>query len=108
MKFVLLVCADEFPQTEDDSRPGCDGWDEEMKQRGVLRVGEVLRPPAAATTVRVRGNRVRVSDGPFVETKELIAGFNLIECEDLDEAIEVAAKHPVAAYGMVEVRPVWE
>jgi hypothetical protein len=65
----------------------------------------VLAPTAAATTVRVRGGEVLISDGPFAETKELIVGFDLIECADLDEAIEVASKHPAASYGMIEVRP---
>jgi hypothetical protein len=61
-----------------------------------------------ATTVRVRDAEVLLSDGPFAESKEQIAGFDIIECADLDEAIEVAAKHPVAAFGSIEVRPFWQ
>jgi hypothetical protein len=60
-----------------------------------------------ATTVQVRGGEVLIADGPFAETKEQIAGFDILECADLDEAIEVAAKHPVARFGKIEVRPYW-
>jgi hypothetical protein len=61
--------------------------------------------PANASTVRVRAGEVVVSDGPYAETKEWMAGFDVIECADMDEAIDIAAKHPVAEYGMIEVRP---
>ena len=67
-----------------------------------------MRPAEDATTVRVREEEVLLSDGPFAETKEWIAGYDIIECEDLDEAIEVASRHPVARFGSIEVRPLWE
>lgn len=80
-----------------------------MARRGVvLLAGERLRPSGDATTVRTRDGRVLVSDGPFAETKEQIAGLALLECRDLDEAIEVASGHPVARLGVIEARPVWE
>jgi len=82
-------------------------WAEEMTRRGVLVSGEVLRPPRDAATVRVRDGEVLVADGPFAETKEQIGGLAVIECAELDEAVAVAAAHPVARYGMVEVRPIW-
>ena len=81
---------------------------EEMTQRGVLRGGERLRPTTDATTVRVRDGEVLTSDGPFAETKEQIGGFYLVDCKDLDEAIEVASKIPGARHGSIEVRPIWE
>jgi len=56
----------------------------------------------------VRGDEVLLSDGPFAETKEQVGGYDLIECADLDEAIEMASKHPVARFGTIEVRPIWE
>jgi hypothetical protein len=56
----------------------------------------------------MRSGEVLLSDGPFAESKEQMGGYNIIECADLDEAIEVASKHPVAKYGMIEVRPIWE
>jgi hypothetical protein len=83
-------------------------FQDEMQARGVLVSRERLRPTSLATTVRVRDEGLVVADGPFAETKEQIAGFYIIECEDLDEAIEVASRNPGARYGTVEVRPVWE
>ena len=80
---------------------------QEMDGRGIRLEGEQLRPVSDATTVQVRGGELLISDGPFAETKEQIAGFDIIECADLDEAIEVAAKHPVAKFGSIEVRPFW-
>ena len=65
----------------------------------------MLGPAAAATTVRVRGGELLVSDGPFAETKEVIVGFDILECADLDEAIEVARAHPMAWTGRLELRP---
>jgi hypothetical protein len=81
---------------------------EEMGERGVLLGGERLHPTSDATTVRVRDGEVLTADGPFAETKEQIGGFYLVDCKDLDEAIEVAAKIPGAAHGTIEVRPIWE
>ncbi len=76
-----------------------------MEGRSVRLQGHQLRPVSDASTVRVRDGEVLVADGPFAETREQIAGFDIIEAADLDEAIEVASKHPVASYGTVEVRP---
>jgi hypothetical protein len=67
-----------------------------------------LRPTGDATSVKVRADDVLLSDGPFAETKEQVAGFDLVECADLDEAVEIARRHPVAKFGTVEVRPFWE
>jgi len=103
MNYLLLICGDET--AAEHAEGGCDGWAEEMLRRDVLRGGGGLRPPHVATTVRVREDAVLLSDGPFAETKEQIGGFCLIECTDLDEAIEIAAAHPAAAYGTIEVRP---
>jgi hypothetical protein len=112
MKYLLLICGE--PDTaETDAQPGDDGgptieeWLSEMEQRGVRMLGERLRPPDDATTVRVRGGELLTTDGPYAETKEWLAGFDIIDCADLDEAIEIASKHPVARRGMVEVRPFW-
>ena len=79
-----------------------------MNERGLLQAGERLRPTTDATTVRVRDGETLTSDGPFAETKEQMGGFFLVDCKDLDEAIEVAAKIPGAAHGSIEVRPIWE
>lgn len=111
MKYMLMLCSDVSeadPAEAAAAMAGCGDWAEEMQRRGVLRDATGLRPPSDATTLRVRGDQVLLSDGPFAETKDQIGGYSLIECTDLDEAIEVAAKHPWARFGQIEVRPVWE
>lgn len=111
MKYLLLVCGEENTRLgpEEDAAMSRDteAWVEEMDGRGVRLFGDRIRPVADATTVRIRGGEVLVTDGPFAETKEQIGGFDVIECADLDEAIEVASKHPVAKYGSIDVRPFW-
>jgi hypothetical protein len=111
VKYLLLVCGDGSVEDnpEEDAQVGreADAWIEEMGQRGIRLDGHELAPVSDATTVRVRGGELLISDGPFAETKEQIAGYDIIECADLDEAIEVAARHPVAKFGTIEVRPFW-
>ncbi|MDQ2811684.1 MAG: YciI family protein [Actinomycetota bacterium] len=102
MKYLLLICGDESAAAHADD--GCGGWMAELEQRGLLRGAGGLRPPDEAKTVRVRRRQLMISDGPFAETKEQIAGFCLIECADLAEATEIAARHPAAGYGTIEVR----
>jgi hypothetical protein len=107
MKYLLIHCLDPSADLNDDDDDDIDAWDAEMEARGVKLSGGRLRPAGEARTVRVRGGRVLVSDGPFAETKEQIAGFNVIECASLDEAIEVASRHPTAKIGTFELRPFW-
>ena len=80
-------------------------WLREMTDRGIFITGARLMPVATATTVQVRSGETLISSGSIAETKDLIGGFVLLDCADLEEAIAVAAKHPVAAYGKVEIRP---
>ncbi len=87
---------------------GYASFGEEMGARGVLQGGERLQPTTDATTVQVRNGEVLTADGPFAETKEQIGGYYVVDCKDLDEAIEVAAKIPRAANGTIEVRPIWD
>jgi hypothetical protein len=112
MRYALLVCVDETAElTEEEiERQYAEfmGFQDELEARGVLVARERLRPTPLATTVRVRDSRLVVADGPFAETKEQIAGVYIIDCEDLDEAIEIASRNPGARYGTIEVRPVWE
>jgi hypothetical protein len=102
---MLIHCIDEdaeragYPQNRIEEMPSFASWLEEMERRGVALQGERLRYVSDATTVQVR-------DRPFAETKEQIAGYDIIECADLDEAIEVASKHPTAWLGTIEVRPI--
>src|SRR5437868_5373416 len=86
----------------------CATCGEGLRSRGVLVAAEALQPVETATTVRVRSGKISVTDGPFAETKEQLAGFYLIEARDLNEAIQTASKIPPAREGSVEVRPVRE
>jgi hypothetical protein len=114
MRYLLMICTEEqamfaaTPEEAEASNKAYFAFGEEMTARGVLQGGERLRPTTDATTVRVRDDEVLTSDGPFAETKEQIGGYYMVDCKDLDEAIEVAAKIPGARTGAIEVRPIWE
>jgi hypothetical protein len=114
MRYLLLIAGDESARGEvsaDDDAATLNEygeWVKAMADRGVLQGGERLRPTSDATTVRVRSGETLSTDGPFIETKEQLGGYFLVDCKDLDEAIEIAAKLPGARTGSVEVRPIWE
>ncbi|MEU7899809.1 YciI family protein [Nonomuraea sp. NPDC049152] len=105
MKYMMFVCTDTEPDTDKADEPDIEAWVSENDARGRRLEGSVLASTSAATTVRVRNGRLLVSDGPFTETKEVIVGYDLLECADLDEAIEVARAHPMARAGRLELRP---
>ena len=107
MKYLCLVYmeADKLHAVPDRECVACG---EGLRNGGVLLAAEALQPVETATTVRVRGGKVSITDGPFAETKEQLAGFYLIEARDLNDAIQVAAKIPPAREGSVEVRPIRE
>ena len=116
MKFMMLVCvdparfaADEAPDTSDadTENSGSFPWLEDVIARGIRLHGDRLRPAEEAKTVLVRNGEVLVSDGPFAETKEIICGYDMLECASLEEAVRVASAHPVARFGKIEVREVW-
>jgi hypothetical protein len=108
MKYLMMICTDDSVELSPDELaaigPATEAWVKDVDGRGVRLIGERLRPVSDATTVRVRGGETLVSDGPFAETKEQICGFDVLECANLDEALEVAAAH----LGTIEVRPFWE
>ncbi len=111
MKYVCLVYSDEhalhsLPESPTDAE--CLEYADGLEQSGHLLGGEPLQPIATATTVRVRTGRVSVTDGPFAETKEQLAGFYLIEAKDLNEAIRLASRIPPARVGSIEIRPTRE
>jgi hypothetical protein len=108
IQYLMLVCTDPAvdPREFDRIEP-VDPWVAETDGRGVRLYGSELEPPGSARTVRVREKHAIVTDGPFAETKEQIAGFDVLECADLDEAIEIAGRHPMARLGILEVRPFW-
>src|SRR5690349_18078187 len=107
MNYLLFIWAHGRPAPNDLAvmQREVPGWVEEMDGRGVRLLGRELELPETAAAVRVRDGETLVSDGPFAETKEFLAGFDLLECADLDEAIEVAAKHPVSWFQTIEIRP---
>jgi hypothetical protein len=116
MKYLLLVCWDGErmnAQTDPDTstaRPEDEEgfpWLDDLQARGIWVTGDQLAPPRHARSVRVRDGKKLVTDGPFVETKEAIGGFDLLECDSFEEAVAIAAKHPVAQMGTIEVRPLW-
>ena len=114
MRYLLLIAGDESQIQGATAAQGeaimseYAEFGKEMAERGVLLGGERLHFTADATTVRVRDGEVLTTDGPFAETKEQLGGYYLVDCKDLDEAIEVASKIPGARVGSIEVRPIWE
>ena len=111
MKYVLLICDDEVdaPSNEElNADPDHQAWEADLARRGAEIAGERLRPVVDATTVRVRDGETLISDGPFAETKDFVGGVVILDCANLDEAIEIAAGHVYARRGCVEIRPVWE
>jgi hypothetical protein len=114
MKFLMLVCWDgERMNAQAEPAPGDarDGesfpWLDDLQARGMWLTGDQLAPPRRGKSVRVRDGKKLVTDGPYTETKEVVGGFDIIECGSLDEAVEIAAGHPVAEIGTIEVRPFW-
>jgi hypothetical protein len=105
---VLNSEADTGDAIDPEEAQALRAWDDEMISRGILVGGGVLRPPRETTTLRVRSGEVLVTDGPFAETKEQIAGYGILECADLAEAIEVSSRHPTATFGIFELRPFGE
>jgi len=105
MKYLCLVYLEEA-KLRAVADTECQACGDGFRQNGVLVAAEALQPVDTATTVRVRGGRVSVIDGPFAETKEQLAGFYLLEARDLNDAIQMAAKIPPAREGSIEVRPI--
>jgi hypothetical protein len=112
MQYLLLIYGAESHEKDMSEADQAElftaygAYSAEVKEKGLLLGGEALQPTATATTVRVREGKTLTTDGPFAETKEQLGGFYFLECEDLDQALEYAAKIPSAKYGSVEVRPV--
>ena len=119
MKFLMLVCVEQNDENDEEAEAaeasaaadtednGIFPWLDDVMARGIRLEGDRLRPPREAKTVLVRDGEVLISDGPFAETKEVICGYDVLECATIDEAVAVAAAHPVASFGKIEVRPFW-
>ena len=112
MKYMLMFWVEESAGgTEDEAAAmaaAVTSWVAQMAERGVLLHGSPLGPAADGKIVRVRAGQVLVTDGPFAETKEQIGGYDVLECADLDAAVQAAAAHPLATTANVEVRPFWD
>jgi hypothetical protein len=109
VKYLMLICG-EYGDEEmpgDDELAAVGRWCQEMDARGIRLAGAGLRPAREATSVRVRDGEVLATDGPFAETKEEIGGFDLLDCANLDDAIEVASRHPAARDSRLELRALW-
>jgi hypothetical protein len=114
MRYALLIYASEqdwASQTEEESQAVNQeymAFTKDIVDRGLMKGGEALQPTSTATSVRVRNGDTLTTDGPFAETKDQLGGFYLVDCKDLDEAVEVAAGIPDARRGTIEVRPIME
>ena len=114
MHYIILIYGDEknfammseSPEAKADMYAAFMRYGADMQAAGVLRGGAELKPTHSATTVRVRNGKTLTTDGPFAETKEQLGGYYIVECANLDEAIEAAGKLPAVKYGTVEVRPI--
>jgi hypothetical protein len=113
MQYMLLIHTDDTPfrTATDEQRAQMSApyaaYNEALIKAGAMVSGERLRPASASTTVKVRDDRTDVLDGPFADTQEQLAGFYIVEADDMDGAIKWAARCPGAAHGTVEVRPIW-
>jgi hypothetical protein len=110
--YMLLLYAEDGDEQTRAARwaelPEWDALTRELRERAVWIANGALHPVESATTVRVRDGETTVTDGPFAVTKEILGGYYLVDCADLDEALAIAARIPMARYGSVEVRPVVE
>ena len=114
MKYLLMVCwgtdamdAQTEPGPGDETEVESFPWLDDVRARGIWVTGDQIAPPRRARSVRVRDGKTLVTDGPFAETKEAVGGFDIIECGSLEEAVEIAAAHPISQFGTIEVRPFW-
>ena len=107
-EYMLLLYAPEQEEQEDRwaDMPLWTAVTESLREAGLLVANAPLHPVTSATTVRVRGDRTELTDGPFATTKEVLAGYYVLTCADLDEALHHAARMPTARHGSVEVRPI--
>jgi hypothetical protein len=113
MEYLLLIHSDDEPlkampkDTQAAQIAAYGAYTKALQEAGVLRGANRLRPASTATTVRLRDGKTDVQNGPFIETREELGGYYLIDVKDLDAALSWAARCPAAAYGAIDVRPVW-
>jgi hypothetical protein len=113
VKYLMLVCRDAddslMPptQADRDGAPDVAQWWQAANDAGNHVMGDRLRPAAEAMTVRVRGGELLVTQGPFTEVSELVAGFDVLECDSMQQAVEIASGHAMAHAGVIELRAMW-
>ncbi|MET2010468.1 YciI family protein [Microbacterium chocolatum] len=107
MKFLMLVLSDPDRSSDEEPPVSIEQWVDEVYGSGKALDGDRLRPSSEAKTIRRREGEVRVADGPAAPAQVEIAGFDILECADLDEAVAVASRHPMATSGIIELRPAW-
>ena len=114
MRYLLMIYTNETadqtatPAEQAAVMEAYNNFSRDLTTSGAFVAGEALQPTSTATTVQVRNGKTNTTDGPFAETKEQLGGYYLLNCKDLNEALQWAAKIPGAAFGSVEVRPIWE
>jgi len=114
MQYMLLIYADETgwaaipPEQQPQEMQAWNDYTAWLNDKGWMQAGDALQETAHATTVRIRNGETLTTDGPFAETKEQLGGYYLLDCKDLDQAIEAAARCPGAAYGSIEIRPLMQ
>jgi hypothetical protein len=110
MRFMLFICAGPDLKLSSEDREALPGavetWATDLADRGIRLMGHVFAPISDAKTVRQRNRDLLVTDGPLTKTREPVAGFNLLECETLDEALEISSRHPMAKHGSLELRAI--
>jgi hypothetical protein len=107
MQFLLIIAHDDKFRASEDLISNVYRWIEQNSERGVRVRGAPLKPSADAITIRVRDGVLSRKSGPFGSAQDQMAAFELIECGDLEEAVEIASSHPMAAAATIEIRPVW-
>jgi len=107
MQYFLTIVEDADAEPYVEGEDNMMDWAKEADERGIHVQGNRLRRVEDATLVRRRGGELLVTDGPFAEGKELIAGYDILDCDTLEEALEFASRHPMARFGRIEVRAVW-
>lgn len=110
MKYMLFVCAEPdlelAPDDEATISSAVEEWADDLGRRGIRLQGHVFEPITNAKTIRLRDGELMITDGPVTQAREPIAGFNILECKTLEEALQVASNHPMAKFGSLELRPI--
>jgi len=106
-QYLLIISHDDAFMPTETLFTDILGWVEEMDNRGIRLYGNPLQPPGEAKTVRVRNGKRVCTKGPFADSEEKMCAYDLIECANIEEAVDVASRHPMAQVASIEVRPIW-